>query len=173
MNIKTAIVSIFLLYPVNTAYCQDNDSTFSSRNTIYTELASKGAYYSINYDRIFHQKNKLIYSFKIGFSIFNNIVALPLGFSLFVGKQKHHLEYSLIVMPYIENYRSFLSSNDLSDKFLYIIPGFGYRFQKKEGGFFFKTAFSPMLILDPHSNDFWKMDSEVKLMLSIGAGFNF
>ena len=76
-------------------------------------------------------------------------------------------------MPYIDKYKSFLSKNDLSDKYIYIIPGIGYRYQKQNGGFFFKAVLSPMIILDPRSNDFWKMNPEIYVAGSIGFGLSF
>lgn len=170
---KAIVISVFLLFIINIGYSQDKGSAVLARNTLYIDLATKGAYYSLNYDRIFHQGDKLNFSGKIGFSIFKDVLALPLGINLFTGKKNHHFDLGIIFMPYIEKYKSFLSKNDLSDKFLYIIPGIGYRYQKQEGGFYFKTTFSPMLILDPRSSDFWKMDPEVKVAVNIGAGWSF
>ncbi len=173
ISVKTIVVSICLLFLLNAVYSQNNDSIDVAKNTFYLDLASKGAYYSLNYDRIFHRGDKLNYSYRIGFSIFNEIVALPFGINLLTGKENHHIEFSITFMPYIEEFKSFLSKNDLSDKYLYILTGIGYRYQKPEGGFYLKTAFLPMLILDPASSDFWKMDPEFKVGLSIGAGRSF
>ena len=172
--LRTAIVVLVCsLSSINIGLCQDKDSTFLSRNTFYLDLASKGAYYSLNYDRIFHQGDQLNYSFRIGFSILKDAVALPFGINLFTGKKDNHIEFSITFMPYIDQYKSFLSENDLSDKYLYIITGIGYRYQKWGGGFFFRTALSPMLILDPRSSDFWKMDPKVELAVNIGLGWSF
>jgi len=162
-----------LLFSTNIALSQDNDSSFLSKNTFYIDLASKGAYYSLNYDRIFHQGDKLNFSYKIGFSILKDVIAMPIGVNLLKGKNEHHIELSITVMPYIDQYKSFLSDNDLSDKYLYIISGIGYRYQKLSGGFYFRAAFSPMLILDPRSNDFWKMDAEFSAAVNISAGWSF
>ncbi|MEN8119980.1 MAG: hypothetical protein ABFS35_06525 [Bacteroidota bacterium] len=170
---KILVVFVCLLFSINIGLSQNKDSTFLSRNTFYLDVASKGAYYSLNYDRIFRQGDKLNYSFRIGFSILKDVVALPLGVNLFTGKKDNHLEFNITVMPYIDQYKSFLSKNDLSDKYLYVVSGIGYRYQKWGGGFFFKTALSPMLILDPRSSDFWKMDPEVKVAVNISAGWSF
>lgn len=170
---KALIVALWLLVSINTGLCQEKDTTFLSRNTIYLDLASKGAFYSVNYDRIFHQGDKITYSFRLGFSILKDAVALPIGINLFTGKENSHAEFSLSIMPYIDQYKSFLSKNDLSDKYLYIIPGIGYRYQKRIGVFFFKAVLSPMIILDPPSGDFWNMDPKVYATGNIGIGLSF
>ena len=66
---------------------------------MYFNLTNRGALYSVNYDRIFHQSDKLTYSFNIGFSVLENVVALPVVINLFTGKGNIHLEFSLIIMP--------------------------------------------------------------------------
>jgi hypothetical protein len=149
------------------------DSTFTSRNTFYTGFANEGAIYSINYDRIFSQNNKLAWSYRIGFSILDNAIAMPFGINLFTGKGNSHAEFSFTVIPYIVKYKSFLSSDDLSDKYIYLIPGIVYRFQKPKGGLFFKALASPTVFLDPPSSNFWKMDPKLQFLVHVGIGYSF
>ena len=108
-SIRRIVVFICMLFFFNAGYSQNNDSTTLDRNTFYLDLASEGAYYSLNYDRIFHQGDKLNFSYRIGFSIFNEVVALPFGINLFTGKETHHIEFSITIMPYVEEYKSFFS----------------------------------------------------------------
>jgi len=133
---KFSIVIILMIVFFNASFSQSKQNNIIARNTLYADFASKGAYYSVNYDRVFHQGKKVSASYRAGFSIFNNVIAAPLGINFFTGQSSSHLEFSLTVVPYIEAYNSFLKSNDLSDKKLYIIPGIGYRYQKAAGGFF-------------------------------------
>ncbi|MDF1549687.1 MAG: hypothetical protein P1P88_17805 [Bacteroidales bacterium] len=166
-------IALSICMSVNYGWSQQKDSTFYSKNTTYVDFASKGAFYSINYDKIFHQKKKFTLSYRIGFSILEDGIAMPLGVNLFTGKGNSHVEYSLTVIPYIDHYKSFLSSNDLSDKYLYVVPGIGYRFQKPTGGIFFKIVVSPMIFLDPPSSNFWKMDPKLYFAGNVGIGFSF
>lgn len=173
-KLRRVIVLLFCIFgAVNTVLSQEKDSTKLSRNTFYIDLSTRGAYYSVNYDRIFSVGKKLSYSYRIGFSVLENAIALPLGINLFTGKGNAHAEFSLTLMPYMDEYKSFLSSNDLSDKYLYIIPAAGYRYQKRGGGLFFKVALSPMIVLDPPSSNFWKMDPKVYAAGNIGVGWSF
>ena len=144
-----------------------------ARNTIYAEATNKGAYYSINYDRVFRQGEKIASTYRVGFSILNNSIAFPLGINFLTGQQNDHIEFGLTIIPYIENYTKLFSAGNLSDKKFYIIPGAGYRFQKPGGGLFFKVIAAPIIFLDPPSDDFWKMDGKVYAGGSIGAGISF
>ncbi len=165
------IILLFSAVFVNKNYSQTAQNI--TRNTIYADFASKGAYYSLNYDRIFSQGEKFTKSYRIGFSVLKNAIAMPLGINFFTGHNSSHAEFSLTVVPYVENYNDLFSGNNLSDKKLYIIPGAGYRYQKTEGGFFFKVAFAPVIYLDPPSDNFWKMDGKVYPGITAGAGFSF
>jgi hypothetical protein len=161
---------LFSLF-INEAFCQQTKNM--ARNTIYADFASKGATYSVNYDRIFSAGGKLSKTYRIGFAILKNAVALPLGINFFTGHNASHAEFSLTVVPYIETYKDLFSGNNLSDKKLYIIPGAGYRYQKPGGGFFFKAIVAPVIYLDPPSDNFWKMDGKVYAGITAGAGYSF
>ncbi len=175
---KNKLYLIAILIFVTISICtesfgQQKNVDFSARNTFYANFTNKGAYYSVNYDRIFSQGQKLTWSYRIGFSILENAIALPLGINAFTGKEKSHLEFSLSIIPYIDKYKSLTSSNDLSDKYIYLVPGVGYRFQKPNDGLFFKALISPTIILDPPSSNFWKMEPKLHFTASLGLGYSF
>ena len=170
---KALIIVILLLALTNSGLSQEKDFTFSCRNAIYLNFTTRGALYSINYDRIFYETDKIAYSYRLGFSVLEDVIAAPAGINLFVRKGNFHPELSLTLMPYVDKYKSFMSDNDLSDKYLYVIPGIGYRYQKPNGGFFAKALISPMVVLDPPSSNFWKMDPKLYPAASIGLGYSF
>jgi hypothetical protein len=158
---------------INTLYAQSTQNNNIARHTVYADFASKGAYYSLNYDRIFNRGEQLTKSYRAGFSVLKNAIAFPLGINFFTGQDVHHFEFGITIVPYIENYQKLFSPGNLSDKKFYIIPGAGYRYQKPEGGFFFKAVASPLIYLDPSSGNFWKMDGKVYPGITIGAGVSF
>lgn len=158
---------IVYVLPVN---AQNN---FSARNTIYMDGTSKGAYYSVNYDRVISEGEKFSKSYRAGFTILNHVIAFALGIQFFTGQQQDHFEFGLTIVPYVEKYDKLFSSGNLSDKKIYLIPGAGYRYQKPGGGFFFKVIAGPIIYLDPPSDNFWKMDGKVYAGGSIGAGISF
>jgi hypothetical protein len=146
-----------------------------ARNAVYAEFASRGPVYSINYDRIFRQGNKLDYSFSVGFSIAKNSVAFPVGIHFITAAEKHHAEFGLTLIPYIDHKNHLVGSNSKSDadKYLFINPSAGYRYQAASTGLFLKAAIGPSIFLDPPSDDFWNMDPKLYAFGSIAVGISF
>ena len=178
MIIRTLKRNIFVILLCSFLFGLNPHKGFSQnddfkRNTFYAGFANDGALYSINYDRIFNSKKKFLLSYRIGFSILEDAVSAPLGINMITGKNSSHAEFSFTIMPYIDKYQSFLSNNDISDTYIYLIPGFGYRFQKPQGGFFFRVMASPTIFLDPPSSNFWKMDPRLKFIIGGGLGYSF
>jgi hypothetical protein len=169
-NSIQVLLIVIISYYTNTATAQQPTL---ARNSIYADATSKGAYYSINYDRVFRQGERIASTYRVGLSILNNAIAFPLGINFLTGQENDHIEFGLTIVPYIENYTKLFSAGNLSDKKIYIIPGAGYRFQKPGGGLFFKAIVAPIIFLDPPSDDFWKMDGKVYTGGSIGAGISF
>ncbi len=164
------VLSLFYLSPVFSQHTVNNEI---SKNTFYLELASKGSIYSVNFDHIFRRGDKLSYSYRIGFSIEKNGISFPVGINMITGKKSHHAELGLTIILYIDHYRTLLSGDNLSDKYLYVIPAAGYRFQRQNGGVFFKAAVSPLIFLDPPSDNFWKMNPRLFFYGNAGFGFSF
>lgn len=166
-------IGLAMMVLFNSSLGQTKQQHFTAVNTMYADFASRGAYYSLNYDRIFREREKITTSYRAGFSVTGKTIALPLGINFFTGHNASHTEFSLTLVPYIEDYKSFLSANDLSDKKMLIIPGIGYRYQKTEGGLFIKAVASPAIYLDPPSDYFWKMDGKLYPVLTAGIGYSF
>jgi hypothetical protein len=62
------------------------------RNNVYADFASKGATYSLNYERIFSVGQKFSKSYRVGFSVLKNAIAMPLGINFFTGHDASHFE---------------------------------------------------------------------------------
>lgn len=172
-QIRTITIFLFCAVLHSKHTTAQNGNKFEKRNTIYAATATQGPVYSICYDHILIEGKVFSKTFHTGFSIYNNVLAIPFGFSFFTGKNAHHAELSISIIPYIENYQKLFAAGNLSDKKLYIIPGAGYRYQKSTGGFFFKAVAAPVLLLDPSSDNFWKMDPGIYAGISIAAGISF
>ena len=166
-------IAAFLFYTGMVSGQRINDG--AARNAIYINLASRGPIYSVNYDRIFRQGERLDYSFNVGFSIAKNAVSFPVGVHFITTNSDHHAEFGVTFIPYIEHKPALVSSAGKgdADKYLYINPGIGYRYQKSTGGVFLKAAVGPSVFLDPPSDDFWNMDPKLYAFGSIGVGISF
>ena len=167
---KPACISLLFLFLLSSAEAQDHPMV---KNTFFAEYALEGPAYSVNYDRIFIQSRKLNYDFRVGFSVTNNKLAFPVGAGIFTGHSDHHAEFSLTVTPLVEKKTVAYGNGTDNDKFIYLFPGAGYRYQRPMGGFFFKAMAGPAIILDPPEGDFWNMDPKVKFSFSLGAGISF
>ncbi|MEP2349744.1 MAG: hypothetical protein ABJH96_18275, partial [Algoriphagus sp.] len=86
--------------------------TFEARNALYVEFGGNSGRYAINYSRIIHQKEMLKLNVSAGFSMWNDKIdyqsinntkwlpVVPLEFSAFWGKSKHHFELGTGITSY-------------------------------------------------------------------------
>src|SRR5437868_2554545 len=169
---KQSLVLLLLVTIFAKAFGGDTTSILK-RNIFFVEAGGKGPYYSVNYERLFRPGKKLIYSWRVGVSILPHDLSVPVAINAFTRGLKHHVEFSLGLTPYIKNYKTFLHSKDLSDKQVYITPGFGYRYQKINGGFFFTAGIDPLIFMDPPSDNFWNFVPEFKPSAHMAIGISF
>ena len=173
IKMKQNFLLLLLLFSIFLkASGSDTTHIFFKKNTLFIEGGGKGRYYSVNYDRLFKQGKKLIFSWRVGFSILPHDLSLPIAVSAFTGGLQHHFEVSLGITPYLKDYKTFLHKNDLSDKQFYITPGIGYRYQKINGGFFFSAGIDPLIFMDPPSDNFWNFTPEFRASAHFAAGIS-
>jgi hypothetical protein len=140
-NLLIFLLLLFLLLSANTLQAQ-KDTTIA-RNTLYFEGLGNAGLYSINYDRIFFIKKQKL-SWRVGFSIIPPdmtpaLFTFPLELNLLFGK-KHHFEIGF-GLSYI------YEGTNLRPISVLIVGGLaGYRFQKPEGGLFFKAGVSTIFL---------------------------
>jgi hypothetical protein len=168
---KVFFLSFFLFLHVMQLASQTTKRT--GKNAVYVEFATKGAFYSVNFDHIFHNGKKAMWSYRAGGFIGKDGIALPLGINLFTGKKEHHAEFTLVLTPYIDHYHYLFKKGNYSDKYLYIVSTAGYRYQKQGSLLFFKISAGPLLFLDPPSDYFWRMDPKLYLAGYSSIGINF
>jgi hypothetical protein len=147
-----------------------NDSIIK-RNTIYIEIGGQGIIGSLNYDKLFRVKKKVKTSFSCGLTTFGNYTAnnydeywgIPLSYNFLFGKRNSHLElgigFTVFAEVYLDEYTYVTTPYPLSPTYFqghgfytnqvdfatYLTPKIGYRFQKPNGGFFFRVAFTPLI----------------------------
>ena len=172
-RLKKLVCCLVVLLFLTKSWSQTEPGTDFSPNTVFLEFSNRGPIYSVNYDHIFQRKNKFNLSYRIGFSISGEAIGVPLGINLFVGEKGSHFEASLKLVPYIKSYQGLIGSDKDSDGQLFIVPGIGYRYQQPEGGLFYRIVFSPVVFLDPPSNDFWNMSPKLLGGISASLGWSF
>ncbi|MFC4872559.1 hypothetical protein [Negadavirga shengliensis] len=142
------------------AYAQTEAEVFTAKNTVFVEARWNAERDAAGYGRILHQKGRFKLSGSAGFSMWyydrtspslrstHWLPVVPLEVSALWGKSKHHLEIGTGIMPYLEPVPRLdpETSRRISDKLILSaeLPiRVGYRYQKPEGGFFFRIGYVP------------------------------
>ncbi len=139
---------------------QDLKQQQPKRNSIYFEAFGQGFYNSFAFDRLYRTEKKIKTSLTAGITLIPSkelfVVALPLSYNFLFGKKSNHLELGigLTAMFFksgnINVSQGYTDVNGIqvnetfighqTDFYSYSTAKIGYRFQKKEGGFFFRCT---------------------------------
>ncbi|MDF2447789.1 MAG: hypothetical protein K0R26_293 [Bacteroidota bacterium] len=168
------IVSWIFTFLSFLSFAQDEYVVFSPRDYVknpaktagYLELGGNAGLYSLNIERIYHYREKIKLSVRIGFAPhFNGIYIEQIYITennfIFL-KNPHHVEIGLGGTMQ----RRFNELPGKPDRYVWenIVFGVGragYRYQKQDDGFFFRAAITPVITsrdaLGFHSNyfQFW------------------
>lgn len=161
---------VFFTLPFQ-AYAQNEAATFAAKNAFYLEIGGSSGIYAVNYSRIFHQKGKLKLNASGGLSMWPNektdsktiwLPAIPLEVSALYGKSNNHLELGFGITSYLDKILAIDSETfELSDKVVFgaVIPvRIGYRYQKPEGGFFFRIGYTPLFNVPVRAGKSWSFN---------------
>jgi hypothetical protein len=151
------LVLVFVFAISFGATAQTEPETFTAKNAVYLEVGGSSGRYAVNYSKIFHQKGKVKLNASAGFSMWHHrlnskttwLPVVPLEISALYGKSNHHLELGMGVTSYLTRSLAFDSETfENIDKVVFdaAIPlRIGYRFQKPQGGFFFRLGYTPII----------------------------
>jgi hypothetical protein len=130
---------------------ENNVSNTFEKNTIYTEAFGQGFCWSLNYDRLFNTEKRIMNSYTAGIVYVPESIefgdgtyyGIPLSYNWLIGKKSHHLELGIGLTSLLVNPNSIVKS----DFYAYLTPKIGYRFQRPQGGLFFRATATPMIDL--------------------------
>ena len=161
-----------------------NDSTsqtIESKNSVYAELLGNAAGLSINYDRILLRKKNISLSLSVGAGMvpsnlingaLNNgfktnylVYGIPVSTNLFWGRRNSHLETG-IGLTYQQG--MFGLGADKYSQTLFAVARFGYRYQRENGGFFWKIGLTPFFAIA----DFGEIES-IPIFPLAGVAFGY
>ena len=147
------LIACFIIFTViNSVISQENNvSNTFERNTIYTEAFGQGFCWSLNYDRLFNTEKRIMNSYTAGIVYVPESIqfgdgtyyGIPLSYNWLIGKKSHHLELGIGLTSLLVNPNSSVKS----DFYAYLTPKIGYRFQRPQGGLFFRATATPMIDL--------------------------
>lgn len=167
---KQLFLQIAILFFPLLAASQDSGSILAAdlkRNSIYFEVSGQGIYPSISFDRIYRIEEKRKTSFTSGLTLIPTsnlfVFSVPVSHNWLFGKRNHYLECGIGVTAmylregnisasrgyYDQNgiylYETFIGNEN--NFFSYLTSKFGYRFQKQDGGIFFRLTLTPHIAL--------------------------
>lgn len=165
------LVLVFALSISIDARAQTVAETFTAKKAVYLEVGGSSGRYAINYSRIFHQKGKLKLNASAGFSMWPNekidsktiwLPVIPVEVSALYGKSNHHLEMGFGFTSLLGTSLDLVSGTfEFRDKVVFdaFIPlRVGYRYQKPEGGFFFRVGYTPIIDFPPRTGGNWSFN---------------
>lgn len=170
IQFKSGLIGFFLVFLTisNPTFAQTELLQFTAKNGIYLELGGSSGRYALNYSRIFHQKGKLKLNASAGFSMWRDKVndfktywlpVIPLEVTALYGNLNHHLEMGFGFTSLLDRTLFYDSGSlELDDKVVFdaFIPlRVGYRYQKPEGGFFFRVGYTPIINFPPRTGGNW------------------
>ncbi|SHM32294.1 hypothetical protein SAMN04488057_10170 [Cyclobacterium lianum] len=186
MNLKHKYLFFFVLFLIVAisfrGTAQTEDVKFTAKQAVYLEVGGNAGRYAINYGRIIHQKGKLKLNASAGFSMFHDrlnakttwLPVVPVEISALYGKSNHHLELGMGVTSYLTRRLGFDSETfQTTDKVVFdagIPLRIGYRYQKPEGGFFFRAGYTPIINFPTGGGEEWSFEPRFA-GLSIGKSF--
>ena len=152
-RMKKLLTIAAIIGGLNTMVAQGNSSELDiARNSIFAEAFGQGFCWSVNYDRLLNVDRKVKNSYSIGVVYVPKSVGfgdgtyygIPFSYNWLFGKKNHHLELgvgvtSLIVDPYW--------AHNVTSYYTYMTPKIGYRYQRSQGGLFFRATATSMIDL--------------------------
>ncbi len=150
---KTLIIStLFVVAHVTCKAQAVADYHTPKRNTIYVEAFGQGIYNSLSFDRLYRLDKKVKSSLTVGVTLIpllNKpdhllVVGMPVSYNWLFGKKDHHFELGIgltalnITEKFDDN-----STSTWSIFYMYMTPKFSYRYQRTDGGLFFRVSFTP------------------------------
>lgn len=155
----TMSFGLFLIFMVESSGQNNHDGRFSHPNSIQLDLGGHGLFYSLNYERIILNYPRWKTSAQVGIAYYPPAtgildVWMPVGANEMFSFGKHHVEGGLGFVWVRE------SGRDLNNKpvhwfWSHFASGrLGYRYQKPDGRFLFRVAFTPLLDVDANSCEF-------------------
>jgi hypothetical protein len=158
---KKVVFILVLFLPFLVSGQQKNESPIK-RNTIYFEAFGQGLYNSFVFDRLYRVDKKIKTSINTGITIIPHpelfVLGTPISYNYIFGKTNHHLELGIgftfmhIRFGNIRSSRGYdVNGIKFEESFIgyenniytYFTPKIGYRFQKPQGGFFFRITATP------------------------------
>ncbi|WP_163380632.1 hypothetical protein [Cyclobacterium sp. SYSU L10401] len=184
-RLKLIFVLVFSFAISFKVTAQTEAEKFTARNLVYLEIGGNAGQYAFNYGSLIYQKRAFKVIGSVGFSLWVEPIegptiwnpAIPLEVSTLFGAKKHHLEFGVGITPFLQAgvNSSWESGNLVQSKGAShlgaILPiRVGYRYQKPEGGFFFRLGYTPFFAMPNKTREYWAFQP---VFAGLGLGVSF
>jgi hypothetical protein len=176
MKTNSQLFSLVLMLVCSTLYAQTSPSFKGP--VVYMEYGGGSSLVSVNVEHAIFKLPRWYVNGRIGYGymLINNYErsGFPIGINLFRFQGNHHLEIGAGV-SYIEGIKRYYSGGEYRwNRALYAYAAAGYRFQKPDGGLFFKFLWHPLYQVREYNPDPYFRDSTVlKYWLALSCGYSF
>ena len=144
---------IFLLFLFCDVVYSQTDSVQRKHNLVYLEAAGIGGYGSVNYERLILDKYQIGLGIRIGISTyhlkdyrnkFNPDFIIPFSVNSYYGKN-HKVEVGIGEVLGNIVHADFEKATTIRKTKFHTAFSVGYRYQRENGGFFFRCVYSPII----------------------------
>ena len=138
-----------LIFSNSVLKAQNNEKFFKATKALFLEVGGNGIVSSLNFDKIFVQRKNYILSYRLGIASVSLISFRPgiIGeVNFLTNNSNHHAEFGVSTLLYA--YSSRTPESPYSQINPVLIGRIGYRYQKPNGGLFFRIGFTPGISLN-------------------------
>lgn len=166
MKIKFVFILVLLFSKQILVAKNVNDSTHVIKNSIYLELRGSALLYSINYDRVFYNRNRSVgVAFRLGVSRFLGTNVIPFSTSVLLGKRTVKMEAGMSICSMVDDgYKA--NPNNNVDFYGGLIIGLRYQRLYREG-ILLRLNYIPLYHIGTFENN------EIIQGIAISVGYNF
>jgi hypothetical protein len=176
MNNLCLAATFILIVASLTTYSQDRP-TFHGP-VIYTELGGGSSFLTVNIEHVVLKLPRWYMNARAGFgyAIINGYQrsGIPVGINVFRFTGNHHPEIG-VGISYIEGVERYYSFGEARwNRALYGYASIGYRFQRPQGGMFFKALWHPLFQLREYNPDpYFQIGEASPYWWGVSAGYFF
>ncbi len=147
-----AVTTVVILMFAWSSFGQSAPAAFGGP-VAYFELAGAGGVYSVNIENPLFRIGRWRGNFRLGYGQIqyrdpgNTFRAVPVGIHMLKYSGNHHAEVG-VALSYIGGYHyveSIVLNDTRQSRGIFFVPMAGYRFQKPNGGLFFRVQYAPLI----------------------------
>lgn len=176
MKTNSQLLSLLMLFASSTL-CAQTAPSFKGP-VVYLEYGGGSSFVTVNVEHVIWKLPRWYVNGRIGYGymLLKNYErsGFPIGINLFKFHGNHHLEIGAGV-SYIEGIKRYYNAGEYRwNRALYAYGAAGYRFQKPEGGIFFKVQWHPLYQLREYNPDpTFQYNVSFKYWMGLSVGYAF